>query len=196
MKEPNYEVNIVPQLNKACGLDMHKDTIVGFISDKEGKNQSLKEFGTFTENLHEILKWLQANDTKHCVMESTGIYWISLYHLLTEAGIEVTVANPMHIKQIPKRKTDKKDAKWMCMLLMNGLVRPSLIPDSKRFELREYCRTRLRYTQQRSQALNRIVKLLERGDIKLRSVVSNIRIKSSMVLYGCWLVENKIFKNT
>lgn len=56
MKEPNYEVSIVPQLNKACGLDMHKDRIVGFISDKEGKNQSLKEFGTFTENLHEILK--------------------------------------------------------------------------------------------------------------------------------------------
>lgn len=113
-------------------------------------------------------------------MESTGIYWIRLYHLLTEAGIEVTVANPMHIKQIPKRKTDKKDAKWMCMLLMNGLVRPSLIPESNRFELREYCRTRLRYTHQRSQALNRIVKLLERGNIKLRSVVSNIRIKSSM----------------
>ncbi len=170
----------MPQLDKACGLDMHKDTIVVFISDKNGKKQILKEFGTFTEDLEKVVQLVNDNGVRNCLMESTGIYWITLYHMLTEAGISVVVANPMHIKQIPKRKTDKKDARWLCMLLLNGLVRPSLIPDSTQHELREYCRSRLHYTQQRSQSLNRIVRILERSNIKIRSVVSNIRIKSSM----------------
>jgi len=180
MKEPKYEVNILPQLDKACGLDIHKDTIISFISDKFGKNQSIREFGTFTEDLKELVQCIKDAGVEHCIMESTGIYWITLYHMLTEAGISVVVANPMHIKQIPKRKTDKKDARWLCMLLLNGLVRPSLIPDITQHELREYCRSRLHYIQQRSQALNRIVRILERANIKIRSVVSNIHTKSSM----------------
>jgi len=180
MKEPKYEVSILPQLNKACGLDIHKDKIVGFISDKEGKNQILKEFGTFTDDLEKVVQWVKANDKPHCIMESTGIYWITLYHMLTEAGVTVLVANPMHIKQLPKRKTDRKDARWLCMLLLNGLVRPSLIPENTQHELREYCRSRLRYTHQRSKSLNRIVRILERSNIKIRSVVSNIHTKSSM----------------
>ncbi len=182
MNQPNYEVSILPQLDKACGLDMHKDTIVGFISNKEGKQQDLKEFGTFTDDLGKIVQWLKEHQVKHCLMESTGIYWITLYHMLQEAGISVYVANPMHIKQIPKRKTDKKDARWLCTLLLNGLIRPSLIPDDTQHQLREYCRSRVHYTHQKSQALNRIVRILERSNIKIRSVVSNIRIKSSLTI--------------
>lgn len=180
MKEPKYEVNILPQLDKACGLDIHKDTIIGFISDKKGENQSLKEFGTFTKDLLSVVQWIKDNGVRYCLMESTGIYWITLYHMLTEAEILVIVANPMHIKQIPKRKTDRKDARWLCMLLINGLVRSSLIPDSTQHELREYCRSRLHYIQQRSKTLNRVIRILERANIKIRSVVSNIRIKSSL----------------
>ncbi|MCD6202157.1 MAG: IS110 family transposase [Bacteroidales bacterium] len=167
-------------MDKACGLGIHKDTIIGFISDNKGRNQVMKKFKTFTSSLKELVQWMLDNNVKYCLMESTGVYWITLYHLLTEAGISVMVANPMHIKQIPKRKTDKKDARWLCMLLLNGLVRPSFIPESQQYELREYCRARQHYIYLRSQLLNRIVRILERANIKIRSVVSNIRIKSSM----------------
>jgi transposase len=104
MNKPNYEVKLMPQLEKACGLDLHKDKIVGFISDKEGNQQELKEFGTFTDDLFQIREWLITNGISHCLMESTGVYWIGLYNVLTEAGINVVVANPQHIRQIPKRK--------------------------------------------------------------------------------------------
>src|ERR1041385_8460144 len=97
MKQPNNEVSILPQLDQAGGLDLHKDKIVSFISDKEGKQQHLEEFGTFTDDLFRIRDCLLTHQVKHCLMESTGIYWISLYSILTQAGIDVIVANPMHI---------------------------------------------------------------------------------------------------
>lgn len=129
MKEQNgADVNIIPQQEKACGLDMHKDKIVGFISGKDGSGQELKEFGTFTCELNNVKAWLQGHHVEHCLMQCTGIYWMNLYAILTEASIDVTVANPTNIKQVPKRKTDRKDAKWLCTLLLNGLVRPSFMP--------------------------------------------------------------------
>jgi transposase len=180
MKKPKYEVKILPQLEIACGLDIHKDTIFAFISDQSGATQLSKEFRTFSEDLHQLVDWIRQAGVKNCIMESTGIYWISLYHMLVEAQIDVVVANPGHVKQIPKRKTDKKDARWLCMLLINGLVRPSLIPGETQFELREFCRTRTQYTQHITQSFNRIVRIIERANIKLRSVVSNVRTKSSI----------------
>jgi transposase len=191
MKQPKYEVKIAPQLEIACGLDIHKDTIFGFISDQSGKTQLSQEFRTFSENLQELVDWIRQAGVKHCIMESTGIYWISLYHMLAEAEINVVVANPLHVKQIPKRKTDRKDARWLCMLLMNGLVRPSLIPDEAQFELRELCRTRSHYTRSMTQAFNRIVRILERANVKLRSIVSNIRIKSSLQIIRLLAIGEK-----
>jgi transposase len=180
MKQLNEEVSLLPQLDRACGLDMHKDKIVGFISDKDGKKQVLQEFGTFTCQLHQVKEWLLENEVNDCLMESTGIYWLSLYSILTEAGINVTVANPIHIKQIPKRKTDRKDAKWLCTLLIHGLVRASFIPTNKQSTLRDYCRSRLLYGWQQTKALNRILKILESNNIKLRSVISSLQTKTGI----------------
>jgi transposase len=176
----NKDVNIAPQLDKACGLDMHKEKIVGFISCKDGSEQELMEFGTFTCELHKVKDWLQSNQVEHCLMESTGIYWMSLYTILTEVGITVTVANPTHIKQIPKRKTDRKDARWLCTLLLHGLVRASFMPTSEQRVLRDFCRSRLFYTRQQNKTQNRLWKILESNNIKLRSVISSIRTKTAM----------------
>ncbi|MBS1528575.1 MAG: IS110 family transposase, partial [Bacteroidetes bacterium] len=176
----NQDVNIQPQLDKACGLDMHKDKIVGFISTKDGNQQELREFGTFTCELHQIRDWLQSNTVEHCIMESTGIYWMSLYAVLTEVGINVTVANPLYIKQLPKRKTDRKDARWLCTLLLHGLVRGSFMPDNQQRILRDYCRSRLFYSQQQTKTQNRLLKILESNNIKLRSVISSMRTKTAM----------------
>eukprot|EP01037_Dinobryon_pediforme_P018685 gene18685-18984_t len=159
------DVTILPQLDKACGLDMHKDKIVGFISCKDGSGQELKEFGTFTCELKDVKAWLQGHHVEHCLMESTGIYWMSLYAILTEAGIHVTVANPTHIKQVPKRKTDRKDAKWLCTLLLNGLVRPSFMPTAEQRILRDHCRSRLFYMRQQNKTQNRLLKILETAGV-------------------------------
>ena len=180
MNKPNYEVKLMPQLEKACGLDLHKDKIVGFISDKESKQQELQEYGTFTDDLYRIREWILDHGIKHCLMESTGVYWIGLYNVLTEAGIQVVVANPLHIRQIPKRKTDRKDAKWLCTLLLNGLARQSFVPEAVQQRLRDLCRNRLFYTQSQTKTTNRIVKILERANIKIRSVSSIIATKSTL----------------
>jgi transposase len=180
MNKPNYEVKLMPQLEKACGLDLHKDKIVGFISDKEGNQQELTEYGTFTDDLLRIKDWLLTHDIQYCLMESTGVYWIGLYNVLTEAGIQVVVANPLHIRQIPKRKTDRKDARWLCTLLLNGLARQSFVPDAIQQRLRDLCRNRLFYTQSQTKTTNRIVKILERANIKIRSVSSMIATKSTL----------------
>jgi len=113
-------------------------------------------------------------------MENTGIYWMSLHAILTEAGIEVIVANPVHIKQMPKRKTDRKDAKWLCTLLLHGLVRPSFIPDNTQRIIRDYCRNRLFYIWQLNRVRNRLLKILESNNIKLRYVVSTIHTLTAM----------------
>ena len=182
MTKPNNEVSLLPQVDKACGLDMHKDKIACYISDKEGKDVHQLEFRTFTEDLFRVRDTLLAHKVGHCLMESTGIYWISLYGILTEAGIEVVVANPQHIKQIPKRKTDRKDAKWLCTLMLYGLARHSFVPGPVQQALRELCRNRLFYKQGQSRIKNRVVKILEKNNLKIRSVVSSISTKTAMAL--------------
>jgi transposase len=180
MNQPKNEVSLLPQVDKACGLDMHKDKIVCFISDREGKEQHSEEFRTFTEDLFYIRDTLLKHGVRHCLMESTGIYWISLYAILTEAGIEVTVANAQHIKQIPKRKTDRKDARWLCTLMLHGLVRNSFIAGPVQQGLRELCRNRLFYKQSQTKIRNRMLKILERGNFKIRSVASSISTQTTM----------------
>lgn len=182
MNKPNNEVSLLPQVDKAAGLDMHKDKIVCFISDKDGQDQHQEEFRTFTEDLFYIRDTLLRYKVTHCLMESTGVYWISLYAILTEAGINVTVANAQHIKQIPKRKTDRKDARWLCTLMLHGLVRNSFIPTSRQQSLRELCRNRLFYKQGQSKIKNRMIKILERGNIKIRSVASSISTQTTMTI--------------
>lgn len=178
--KPNTEVSLLPQIDKACGLDMHKDKIVCFISNKDGTEQHIEEFSTFSEDLFKIRDLLLAHRVTHALMESTGIYWISLYGILSDAAVNVTVANPQHIKQIPKRKTDRKDARWLCTLVLHGLARHSFVPNANQQALRDLCRNRLFYKQGQTKIKNRIIKILERANIKLRSVVSDISIKSSM----------------
>lgn len=182
MTEPNTEVRLLPQVTKACGLDMHKDKIVCFISNKDGTEQILEEFGTFSKDLFKIRDLIVSHHVERCLMESTGVYWISLYGILTEAGVNPIVANPQHIKQIPKRKTDRKDARWLCTLALHGLARQSFVPGPTQQMLREMCRNRLFYKQAQTKITNRMVKILERSNIKLRSVVSNINTQTAMAI--------------
>lgn len=184
MQTHNCEVVITPQYTIGAGIDCHKDIMVVHISSKDGQKSETLEFKTFTDDLETLTEYLVKEKVEVVLMESTGVYWISLYHKLIGAKLNVIVANPQHIKQMPKRKTDRKDAKWLCTLAINGLVRKSFVPDGVHYSFREYCRIRDNYRKRITQLNNRMVKILERSNIKLRSVSSSIRTKTCQLIIG------------
>ena len=122
-------MSIVQQRERAGGIDIHKNKAVVCLCIAKEKEE-VKEYGIFTKDLEQIRDDLLADHIREVIIESTGIYWISLCNILTLGGIHVTVVNPQFIKNMPKEKTDKKDARWLCKLLVNGLVRPDSYRDS------------------------------------------------------------------
>jgi len=171
-------MNIRPQLERACGIDVHKDkvSVCFYICNRL---EEVKDYGTFTCDLEQIRDDILAHEIKDAIMESTGVYWIALCSVLTTGGINVRVVNAKYVKNIPKEKTDKKDAKWLCKLLVNGMVRNSFIVSEKQRAFRDLCRMRTKYSGHITQSLNRVLKNLERRNIKLRSVVSSMDTQSA-----------------
>lgn len=156
---------------RCCGLDVHKKTVVACVITS-GKKET-RTFLTMTNDLLKLKEWLKECGVTHIAMESTGVLWKPIYNLL-EDGFNVAVANASHIKAVPGRKTDVKDAEWIADLLRHGLVSASFIPDRAQRELRELVRYRRRLIQQRSDGVNQIQKVLEGANIKLSSVATDI----------------------
>src|SRR6185437_5826488 len=117
----------------------------------------------------------------HLAMEATGVYWKPVYNLL-EGGFELLVVNAQHIKAVPGRKTDTKDAEWIADLLQHGLLKASFIPSAPQRELRELTRYRVRLTEERSREVNRLQKTLEDTNLKLGDVVSDVMGKASRMI--------------
>jgi transposase len=107
-------------------------------------------------------------------MESTGVYWHPIYNILETLDLTLLVMNAQHIKAVPGRKTDVKDAEWIADLLHHGLVIGSFIPNRPQRELRELVRYRRGLIRQRANVVNRIQKVLEGANIKLSSVASSV----------------------
>ena len=137
----------------------------------EGKQ--IRKFGALTKDLLMLSDWLTTFQVTHVAMESTGVFWQPIYNLLEE-GFTVWVVNARHIKNVPGRKTDVKDAEWIADLLSHGLLSPSFIPGRAQRELRELVRYRRRLIQNRAQVVNRIQKVLEAANIKLDCVASDV----------------------
>lgn len=176
--ETNKDLMIIqPQLTHAAGLDIHKKKIIAFFY-VAGERQEFKEYGTYTEDLERLRNDLLSFRIQDVLMESTGVYWIALSSVLLLAGIRARVVNARAVKSLPKEKTDKKDAAFLCKVLVNSTAKHSFIVDADQRTFRELCRQRTRYGQSITQARNRIAKLLERNNIKLRSVVSNMHTKT------------------
>jgi transposase len=157
---------------RCCGLDVHKKTVVACVLTRDGKQT--RTFGTMTGELWELVDWLDQQRVTHVAMESTGVYWKPIYNLLEGLDLTVLVVNAQHIKTVPGRKTDVKDAEWIADLLRHGLVRGSYIPDRPQRELRELVRYRRSLMQQRAQVINRIQKVLEGANIKLAAVANDV----------------------
>jgi transposase len=160
-----------------CGLDIHKKTVVACLMTSAEGQPPLKEVRTFRTMTAELLllaDWLQAAGCTHVAMESTGVYWRPVYNLLEHLFI-LLVVNAQHIKAVPGRKTDVKDAEWIAELLRHGLLRGSFIPAKPQRQLRELTRHRATLVQDRARVINRVQAVLEDANIKLASVVTDIR---------------------
>jgi len=156
-----------------CGMDVHKKSITACIMTPDKK--MIQTFGTMTDDLWELVDWIISSGCTHVAMESTGVYWKPIYNLLElEPSLTVFVVNAKHMKQVPGRKTDVKDAEWIAQLLKHGLLKPSYIPNREQRELRELVRYRRSMIEERAREANRIQKVLEGANIKLSSVATNV----------------------
>jgi transposase len=164
-------------LNRCCaGLDVHKKTVVACVRTvgPDGKAETqTRTFGTMTAELLELADWLEGRGVRQVAMESTGVYWKPVFHLL-EGRFEAMVVNARHIKNVPGRKTDVQDAGWIAELLQHGLLRPSFLPPPPIRELRDLTRQRAQLVRDRATVVNRVQKVLEDANIKLAGVASNI----------------------
>jgi transposase len=164
-------------IERACGMDIHKDNITACILTSEGKE--IQTFSTKTYHLLRLIDWIKQHECSHVAMESTGVFWKPIVNLLEAEGIEFLVVNAQHMKALPGRKTDVKDSEWIAKLLRHGLLKASFIPNRNQRELRELVRYRRSIIEERSRQHNRIQKVLEGANIKLGSVVSDIMGLSS-----------------
>jgi transposase len=166
---------------RCCGLDIHKKLIVACLLLREANGRLKKEtrtFSTMMAGLLDLLDWLKSAGCTHVAMESTGVFWKPIYNVL-EGEMEVLLVNAQHIKAVPGRKTDVKDAEWIASLLQHGLLKASFVPPRPQRELRELTRTRKTLIEERARIVNRIQKLLEDTNIKLASVVTDITGKTA-----------------
>jgi transposase len=165
---------------RCCGIDVHKKMVVACLITPDATGTPTKEtrtYGTMTADLLEMMDWLVDAGCTHVAMESTGVFWKPLYNLM-EGTLEVLVVNAAHMKNVPGRKTDVKDAEWIADLLRLGLLQASFIPDRPQRELRELTRYRTSLLQERSAEVNRLQKTLEGANIKLSAVATDIMGKS------------------
>jgi len=170
-----------------AGLDVHKKTVVAciFIPGPKGKShKEIRTFGTMTRDLLALAAWLTGVGVTHVAMESTGEYWKPVYNLL-EGTFTVFVVNAQHIKTVPGRKTDVKDAEWIADLLRHGLLKASFIPPLPQRDLRDLTRQRTNLVQDRARVVNQLQKVLEWANIKLASVATDIMgVSARMMLVG------------
>lgn len=165
--------------SRCAGLDVHKKSVVACIrvADKGQVNMEVATFGTTTKELLRLADWLQESGITHVVMESTGVYWKPVWHVL-DGGFQVCLANASHVKNVPGRKTDVNDATWLAELLAHGLIRGSFVPPTDIQDVRDLTRTRKQLVRERARHVQRLQKTLEDANIKLTGVITDIMGKS------------------
>lgn len=163
--------------DKCCGIDVHKKLIVACF--RQGNKQEIRDFGATTRELLALADWLKDGGCEMVAMESTASYWKPLYNILESSDLNAMVVNARHMKAVPGRKTDVKDAEWIADLLQHGLLQASYIPAKDQRELRELIRYRKSLVGERGRELNRLQKMLEGANIKLSGTVKDINGKSA-----------------
>ena len=159
-------------VERGCGMDVHKETVVVTIRGK-GIKSVTKSYSTFTSSLIKLKEWLKKHGITHIAMESPGVYWKPVFNVMGDAFV-ILLVNARHVKNVPGHKTDKKDSRWLVKLLLSGLLKGSFIPERPFRELRDLTRYRKKLVQQVTADKNRFLKILEDCNIKLSMVLSNV----------------------
>jgi transposase len=169
---------------RCAGLDIHKKSLVACVLLPDAQGHQSKQFHSFLtmlsdlQRLHDLLTSLGIT---HVAMESTCVFWKPIYNVL-EDHFTLLVVNAQHIKTVPGRKTDIKDAEWIADLLQHGLLRPSFMPSRQQLDLRELTRYRTSLVQERARTILRLQKILEDTNLKLASVVSDLTGVSAIAI--------------
>jgi transposase len=179
-----------------AGIDVHKKNVMVNCRRVDGKTieTETRTFGTKTPELLVMSDWLASWGVTHVAMESTGVYWHPVYNLL-EGAYDVLVVNAKHIKHVPGRKTDVKDAEWIAELLSYGLLKASFVPAKPQRDMRDLTRYRTKLVQERSREVNRVQKLLEGANIKLASVATDVLGVSGRLMLEA-IIEGNVDEET
>jgi transposase len=174
--------------HRCCGIDVHKKMLVACVLSctAQGVQKEIQTFSTMLQDLYRLREWLKAKQCQAVAMESTGVYWKPIWNVL-EGELELLLCNAQHIKAVPGRKTDVKDAEWIADLLQHGLLRASFVPPRPQRELRDLTRYRSSLAADRARLVNRIQKTLEDTNIKLASVASDITGQSGRAMLQAML---------
>ena len=159
--------------DRCAGIAVHKRTaVVCRLTLVDGRRSvETRTFATTTDDLLRLSDWLSAGGCTHVGLESTGVFWKPIFNILA-GSFEVWLLHAEHIKAVPGRKTDVKDAQWIAELLRHGLVRPSFIPPRHQRELRELTRHRTNFVRERAMLVNRVQQVLDDANIKLAGVAT------------------------
>lgn len=164
-----------------AAIDIGSMLMMVSYTDAEG-NQRLMETDGYTESIKELASTLKHAGVTDVAMEATGIYWTALFEVLEEVGLNVTLINPRHFKNVHAQKTDVNDAQWMHQLHAHGLLRASHIAPDLYRELRCYLHERNRAQQQKSDTLNRIQRTLSQMNLKVQHLLSDIEGVAGMAV--------------
>ena len=181
-------------VERCAGLDVHQKTVVACTLTPGRGNKIekvVRTFRTVTSELEQMREWLLERGVTHVAMESTGVYWMPVYEVLATGEMELVVGNAAHIRNVPGRKSDVKDAEWIAHLVRHGLIRPSIVPTPMMRRLREYTRLRRKLVEERTRQRNRILRLLETANIKLASFASDVFGASGRLMLDA-LVEGRL----
>ena len=159
---------------RCAGLDVHAGSVTACARSASGADVTYEHrtVPTTTRGLLELDEWLTAHGCTHVAMEATGVYWKPVWHVLEE-HFTLVLANAMHIRNVPGRKSDMNDATWIADLLAHGLIRSSFVPPAPIQELRDLTRTRRQLVHEIARHVLRIQKTLEDANLKLTQVMSD-----------------------
>lgn len=157
----------------AAGIDIADTEMqVCVPEDRDGENN--RRFGSFTQDLNTIVDWLKDCRITTVAMEATGIYYLSLFLKLQDAGIDVLLANPQDVKNLSGRKTDAADAEWLMVLHRYGLLKPCYQPGNVARQIRNLTRQRSNLIRMAEKEVQYMQKAMEQMNIKLSTVISDI----------------------
>ena len=161
---------------RCAGLDVHAKTVVACVRVATGGTVTYahQTVATDTRGLLALADWLATFEVTHVAMEATGVYWKPVWHVLEDA-FTLVLANAQHVRNVPGRKSDKTDAKWLADLLALGLIRSSFVPPAPIQDLRDLTRTRTQLVRESARHTQRLQKTLEDANLKLTEVISDVR---------------------